>query len=77
MRCHQLEVAVRGEHDQLVPATELRQQCVDRADLDAPAATRVAQASRFDMVESVGHKERERPEALHDGIVGLRAMEPL
>jgi hypothetical protein len=60
-----------------VPATELGKQRVDRADLDALATARVPQVGRFDMVGSVGHKERERAKALHDGIAGLRTMEPL
>jgi hypothetical protein len=32
---------------------------------------------RLHMVGSVGHEERERAEALHDGSAGLRTMEPL
>lgn len=43
VRCHQLEVTVGREHDQIVPTTELSEQRVDRADLEAIATTGVPQ----------------------------------
>jgi len=44
------EVLIRAEQDQAVPDAQLRQQCVDRAQLNTVLATVVAQAGRIDMV---------------------------
>lgn len=60
-----------------MPATELRDKRVDGANLDTLAATRVAQPSGLDMVDSVGNEERQRTEALDDRVACLRSRETL
>ena len=74
---HQLEVTVRGEHHELVPATQLRKERVDGADLDALPAARVAKVGRLDMVRSIGHEQWQRREALHDRVTSLGPTEAL
>ena len=49
-----LEVFVRAQQHQIVPAAQLDQQCVDRADLHAFAAAGVAHLRRLDVVFAVG-----------------------
>lgn len=52
------EVLVRREKRQVVANAELREQCVDGAELNTRLATPVAQARRVDVVFSVGLKQR-------------------
>lgn len=75
--CHQLEVAVGREHHEIVPATELGEERVDSADLDAVLATDVPELGSFDMVRPVGHEEWERAEAVDDRVAGLGAAKAL
>jgi hypothetical protein len=61
-----LEVMIAGEHHQIVSDAHLRQDCVDRADLNAMAATNVAQGSGFDVIDPIGHEEGKRRESLQN-----------
>lgn len=56
---HQHEVTIGGEHREIVTKAQLREERVDRPDLDTAAAA-VAQLGGLDMVGTVGHEQRQR-----------------
>ena len=63
MRGHLLEVAVGCEHHEIMSDAELRQERVDRPDLDALTTTRVSDLSGSDMVGPVRHEKGQRRES--------------
>ena len=53
----ELEVAIGREHDEAMPDTQLGEERIDRPDLDAAAATGVAELGSLDVVGTVGHEQ--------------------
>lgn len=60
------KVSVGRQHRQIVAQTELRQQRIDRADLNAAAPASVSQFSSFCVVAPVGNQQRQRREPIED-----------
>lgn len=60
-----------------MPNAELREQCVDSADLDTGLPTCIAQGGRTDVVFAVRLEQRQSCEALDDLRAGLGASEAL
>ena len=61
-----MEVLICCQQRQVVALTELNQQGINRADLDTPAATGIADVGGCDVVKFVGLKKGEYGEALHE-----------
>lgn len=72
-----LKIMVRRQHPQIVPQAKPRKQRVDCSDLDAGAATVVAQGGRLDMVLSIGPEQRQCRKSLDDVLVRPRAGKAL
>ena len=71
------KVQVRGEHDQVVPDTELRQKRIDRSDLNAVAPATIAQLRGLDVVLARRSDHRQRAETIQDPGSGFRSLVPL
>ena len=61
-----MEVLICGQQRQVVALTELNQQGINRADLNTPAATGIADVGGCDVVKFVGLKKGQHGEALHE-----------
>jgi len=72
-----LEIPVRAQHDELVADAESGQERIDRADLEAAAATVVAKVCRGRVIFALGHEERQWSEAVQDLLSRFRAAESL
>jgi len=53
------EIVVCREHRHIVANAELRQQCIDRADLNSDAAAAVAQLRSLDVIAPIGNEQRQ------------------
>jgi hypothetical protein len=73
----EFEVVVCAQERQIVPNAQLRKQRVDRADLHACSAARIAEISGCDMIFSIRQQQGKRCEALDDLCTGLRSGESL
>lgn len=71
------EVLVSRQQRQIVPPTELSQEGVDRAELNACPATGVPDLGSFDVIFAVWLKQRQRRELLDELGPGLGPGEPL
>lgn len=71
------EVLIGAEKNKVMPDAELRNQRIDRADLDTRPAACVSDASRSNMVFSVRLNQCQRREPLHDLITCFRTREAL
>lgn len=60
-----------------MPDTQLRQNGVDRADLHAVATAIIPQRRRFNMIATIGNKQRQDGKAVNDLTSVSRAAEPL
>ncbi len=60
-----------------MPEAKLRQERIDRSDLDACAPAVIAQSGGFDVIRSIRNEERDRGEAIQDLRPGFRAQEAL
>lgn len=60
------KVSVGRQHREVVAKTELRQERINRADLNAAASAFVAQFRCLDMVSPVGNQQRQRAEPIED-----------
>jgi hypothetical protein len=56
---------------------QLRQECIDRANLNAMSAARISKGSGFNMIGSIGHEEGKRGEPVHYLLTRFRTREPL
>ena len=72
-----LEVMVGTQHDELVSNAELCEERVDRADLQAAAATVVAKVGRSCVILALRHDQRQRSESIDDLLSRFRAAESL
>ena len=70
------KIEVRGDHDQVVPDTELRQKRIDRSDLNAVATAAIAQLRGLDVVLARWSDHRQRAETIQDAGSGFRSAVP-
>ena len=63
---HVAEVFVGGQHRQIVANTQLRQEGVDRSDLNSGAAAAVAKFGRVHMIAPIGNEKRKGGKAIDD-----------
>jgi hypothetical protein len=71
------EVVVCGEQGQLVPSTELNQECVDRSELYTGPAAGVAYFGGCNVVCSVWRDDWQGPKAFNNRRCGARSIEAL
>lgn len=71
------EIVICREQHKFVADTELREERIDCADLDALLPACVAQSSRRDVIFTVGNDQRERCEAVDYLLLGFRSREAL
>ena len=60
------KVSIGRQHRQIVAETELRQQRIDRTDLNAASPASVSQFGSFYVVAPVGNQQRQRREPIED-----------
>ncbi|HEY2093371.1 MAG TPA: hypothetical protein VGJ81_15940 [Thermoanaerobaculia bacterium] len=72
-----LKIPVRAEHHQVVSDAKLREERIDRSDLESAAAAFIAKVRGGDVVLALRHDERQRGEPLEDLCSRLRAAESL
>ena len=72
-----MKIAVGRKHRQVVTDAKLREQGVDRADLNAGAAAAVTKFRCIDMIAPVGNQKRQGREAIEDAFAGSRPGKPL
>lgn len=77
MVCDTLKIPITRQHQQPMADTQLRQQRVDRADLNAMPTARIAKRRRFDVIGSIGHEERECGEPIQNLLTRLWPREAL
>jgi len=77
MACYTLKIPIARQHRQPMADTQLRQQCVDRADLNAMTTASIAKRRRFDVIGSIGHEEGECGEPIQDLLTCLWSREAL
>jgi len=72
-----LKVLVRGQQNQVMPASELDQQSVNGPDLDSATATGVSDLGGFNVVLAVRHQESQGRKPLYKLISDLGSGEAL
>ena len=77
VRRSELEIVVGAQQRQIVSNAQLRQQRVDRADLNTCSAASVAQLGGCYMVFAIRLQQRKRCEALDDLLARFRPVESL
>ena len=60
------KVSVGRQHREVVAETELRQQRIDRADLNAATSAFASQFGGVHMVAPIGNQQRQRGEPIED-----------
>ena len=66
MVCDALKVVIARQHYQVVADAQLRQESIDRANLNAMTAACVADVSGFDVIGSIRHEEGKGGEPLQN-----------
>jgi hypothetical protein len=77
MTRHIAEVPIARQHRQIMPNAKLRQQSINRPNLDAAASTPVAQLRGIDVVAPIGNQQWQGSKSLKYLIAIPRAAEPL
>ena len=77
MVCYTLKIPITRKHQQAVADAQLRQERIDRANLNAITTARVAKRRGFDVIGSIGHEEGKCGEPLQDLLTGFRSREAL
>jgi len=57
--------------------TQLREERIDRADLNAMTTAGIAKRRRFDVIGSIGHEKGKRGEPIHNLLTRLWCREAL
>lgn len=65
------KVGVGRKHREIVPDAQLREECVDRSDLNPGASTVVSELGCFDMVATIRDDERQGQESFENFVFGL------
>jgi hypothetical protein len=66
MVCDTRKILIARQHQQAVADAQLRQERIDRANLNAMTTARVAKRRGFNMIGSVGHEEGKCGEPLQN-----------
>jgi hypothetical protein len=77
MFCNEGEIAVCSEERQFIANAQLGDHGVDRADLNAGAATEIAEIGRFNMIAAVRRNQGDGAEAIDDFAMSARAGKAL
>ena len=63
---YSLEIAIARQHQQPMADTQLRQERIDSADLNAMTTARIAKRRRFGVIGSIGHEQGKCGEPLQN-----------
>jgi hypothetical protein len=77
MVCDALKVVIARQHHQVVADAQLRQESIDRANLNAMTAACVADVSGFDVIGSIRHEEGKGGEPLQNLLTRFGSRKPL
>lgn len=77
MVCYALKIPIAREHQQAVANAQLRQERIDRANLNAMAAACVAKRCSFDVIGSIGHQQRKCGEPIQNLLTSCWSSEAL
>lgn len=74
---HTLKIPIARKHQQAVANAQLRQERIDRTNLNVVAAADITQRCGFDVIGSVGHQEGKCGEPIQNLLTGLWSREAL
>jgi hypothetical protein len=77
MVCYAQKIPIARKHQQAVANAQLRQERIDRANLNAMAAARVAKRCGFDVIRSIGHEQRKCGEPIQNLLTRFWSREAL
>jgi hypothetical protein len=75
--CDTPKILIARQHPQAVADAQLRQERIDRTNLDAMTTTAVAKRRRSDVIRSIGQEEGKRREPLQNPLTGLWSRKAL
>ena len=77
MVCDALKIVIARQHQQVVADTQLRQERIDRAYLNAMTTAYVAKGRGFDVIGSIRHEEGKSGESLQNLFTRLGSRKAL
>jgi hypothetical protein len=77
MVSYTLKIPIARQHQQAMADTQLRQERIDRANLNAMTTARIAKRRRFDVIGSIGHEEGKCGEPIQNLLTRLWSREAL
>lgn len=77
MFCDTLEISIARQHQQAVVDAQLRQERIDRANLNAVTTAPVAKPRGFDVIGSIGHEEGKCGEPIENLLTRFWSREAL
>jgi hypothetical protein len=77
MVCYTLKIPITRKHQQAVADAQLRQERIDRANLNAMTTAGIAKRRGFDVIGSIGHKEWKCGEPIQNLLTRLWSREAL
>ena len=77
MVCDAAKIQITRQHKQAMANAQLRQERIDRANLNAMSAARVSKGRGFDVIGSIGHEDGKRGETVYYLLTCFRTGEPL
>jgi hypothetical protein len=77
MLCYALKIPIARQHQQAVADTQLRQERIDRANLNAMTTAGVAKRRGIDVIGSIGHEEGKCGEPIQNLLTRFWSREAL
>ena len=77
MLCYALKIPITRQQQQAVADTQLRQERIDRANLNAMTTAGVAKRRRIDVIGSIGHEEGKCGEPIQNQLTRFWSREAL
>jgi hypothetical protein len=75
MVCHTVKVPITRQHQYAVADTQLREEGIDRATLNAMTTAGIAKRRGFNVIGSVGHEEGKCGEPIQNPLTRFRSKE--
>jgi hypothetical protein len=77
MVCDTLKIPITGKHQQAVADAQLRQESIDRANLNTMTTARIAKRRGFDVIGSIRHEEGKCGEPIQNLLTRFWSREAL
>jgi hypothetical protein len=77
MVCYTLKIPITRKHQQAVADAQLRQERIDRANLNAMTTAGIAKRRGFDVIGSIRHEEGKCGEPIHNLLTRFWSREAL